>query len=100
MAVGAACKMLMALGVTNSSVYEDDFETPFLRETTEFYKVPYSDYCIYLCKLQLESQSLVAENSASVYVERVERRLNEESQRAKLCLDPSTEPKACPPGVL
>jgi cullin 3 len=40
----------------------------------------------------MESQSLLAENSASVYIRNVEGRIAEESQRAKNYLDASTEP--------
>jgi cullin 3 len=41
----------------------------------------------------LESQKLLAENSASVYVKKVEALINEEAERAKYCLDDSTEPR-------
>lgn len=43
--------------------------------------------------LQVESQKFLAENSASVYIKRVEARINEESERAKHYLDESTEPR-------
>lgn len=79
MAVKNACAMLMALGVEGRGVYEDDFEKPFLRQSAEFY--------------QTESQKFLAENSASLYVRKVEERLEEEANRARHYLDPSTEPK-------
>lgn len=41
--------------------------------------------------LQLESQKFLAENSASVYIKKVEQRIDEESERAKHYLDESTE---------
>lgn len=41
--------------------------------------------------LQLESQKFLAENSASVYIKKVEARINEEAERAKHYLDVSTE---------
>lgn len=39
----------------------------------------------------MESQRFLAENSASVYIKKVEARINEESDRAKHYLDASTE---------
>lgn len=69
------CQMLMILG---ASVYQDDFERHFLRVSAEFYK--------------LESEKFLAENSASVYIWKVEARINEERERARHCLDSSSEP--------
>jgi cullin 3 len=69
--------MLMALGISKRDVYEDDFEKPFLRESREFFR--------------MESQRLLEDNSASVYLKRVERRIAEEGERAQHFLDPSTE---------
>lgn len=77
MAIKNACQMLMVLGINSRSVYEEDFERPFLQQSAEFYKV--------------ESQKFLAENSASVYIKKVEARINEESERAKHYLDDSTE---------
>ncbi|KAK9872993.1 hypothetical protein WA026_020340 [Henosepilachna vigintioctopunctata] len=74
-----ACQMLMVLGINSRSVYEEDFERPFLQQSADFYKV--------------ESQKFLAENSASVYIKKVEARINEESDRAKHYLDESTEPR-------
>lgn len=74
-----ACQMLMVLGINSRTVYEEDFERPFLQQSAEFYKV--------------ESQKFLAENSASVYIKKVEARINEESDRAKHYLDESTEPR-------
>jgi cullin 3 len=77
-AVQNTCKMLMALGINNKrDVYEEDFEKPFLQMSKEFYKA--------------ESQRLLTENSAPVYLKKVEMRLNEEVERARHYLDPSTE---------
>jgi cullin 3 len=39
----------------------------------------------------LESQKFLAENSASVYIKKVEARINEEAERATHYLDKSTE---------
>lgn len=74
-----ACQMLMILGINNRWVYEHDFERPFLTQSAAFYT--------------MESQKFLSENSASVYIKRVETRITEESDRAKLYLDESTEPR-------
>lgn len=76
-AVKNACQMLMVLGIDSRAVYEEDFEKPFLEQSAEFYR--------------LESQKFLAENSASVYIKKVEARINEEAERAKHYLDKSTE---------
>ncbi|XP_063697087.1 cullin-3-like [Culicoides brevitarsis] len=77
-AIKNACQMLMVLGINNRWVYEEDFERPFLTQSAAFYK--------------MESQKFLSENSASVYIKRVEARITEEAERAKLYLDESTEP--------
>lgn len=74
-----ACQMLSQLGVDGQPVYEQDFEDPFLKQSADFYRV--------------ESQNFLAENSASVYVHKVEQRILEESERAKNYLAFSTEAK-------
>ena len=58
LAIKNACQMLMALGINSRSVYEDDFEKPFLAQSASFYK--------------FESQKFLAENNASVYLKKVE----------------------------
>ncbi|XP_050527611.1 cullin-3 [Daktulosphaira vitifoliae] len=72
-----ACQMLMILGIQTRTVYEEDFEKPFLEQSAEFYK--------------LESQKFLDENSASIYIRKVESRIIEEADRAKHYLDESTE---------
>ncbi|XP_075153599.1 cullin 3 isoform X1 [Haematobia irritans] len=79
LAIKNACQMLMALGINSRSVYEDDFEKPFLAQSASFYK--------------FESQKFLAENNASVYLKKVESRIQEESSRAALYLDKDTEPR-------
>lgn len=74
-----ACQMLMSLGINTRSVYEEDFEIPFLAQSASFYKI--------------ESQKFLAENNASVYIRKVEARITEESARAALYLDKDTEPR-------
>lgn len=71
--------MLMILGIDGRSVYEEDFEREFLNQSAEFYKI--------------ESQHFLEENSASVYIRRVESRIDEEAGRATYYLDVSTEPR-------
>lgn len=50
------------------------------------------DYFFFF-SFQMESQKFLAENSASVYIKKVEARICEESERAKHYLDESTEPR-------
>jgi len=76
-AIKNACQMLMMLGIDTRNVYEEDFESHFLKQSAEFYKI--------------ESQKFLAENSASVYIHKVEARINEEAERATHYLDESTE---------
>lgn len=76
-AIKNSCQMLMVLGINSRWVYEEDFERPFLTQSAAFYK--------------MESQKFLSENSASVYIKRVEVRITEEAERAKLYLDESTE---------
>ncbi|KAL5236660.1 hypothetical protein ACI65C_004070 [Semiaphis heraclei] len=76
-AIRHACKMLMVLGITGRMVYEEDFEKPFLEQSAKFYK--------------MESQKFLDENSGCIYIRKVESKIIEESQRAKLYLDDSTE---------
>ncbi|XP_015374685.1 PREDICTED: cullin-3-like [Diuraphis noxia] len=76
-AIKNACQMLMILGITGRMVYEEDFEKPFLEQSAEFYK--------------MESQKFLDENSACIYIRKVESRIIEESERAKHYLDDSTE---------
>eukprot|EP01116_Phalansterium_solitarium_P016027 TRINITY_DN3623_c0_g1_i1.p1 TRINITY_DN3623_c0_g1~~TRINITY_DN3623_c0_g1_i1.p1 ORF type:complete len:724 (-),score=229.24 TRINITY_DN3623_c0_g1_i1:473-2644(-) len=72
-------QMLIDLGINSRSVYEDDFERPFLDESASFYR--------------LESQEFITGNSCSDYMRKVEARLKEEVDRVKHYLDQSTEPK-------
>ncbi|KAF6040014.1 CUL3 [Bugula neritina] len=76
-AVKNACQMLMALGIDSRTVYEEDFEQPFLARSADFYKA--------------ESQKFLSENDASTYIRKVEARILEEGERARHYLDKSTE---------
>ena len=40
-AIKNACQMLMVLGIGKRSVYEEDFERPFLQQSADFYRVMY-----------------------------------------------------------
>ncbi|KAJ6645804.1 Cullin-3 [Pseudolycoriella hygida] len=79
LAIKNACQMLIILGIENRWVYEEDFERPFLAQSAAFYK--------------MEAQKFLAENNASIYIKKVESRIIEESDRAKLYLDAETEPR-------
>ena len=68
--------MLVDLG---HAVYVDDFESPFLASSTEFYRKEASD--------------LMLTSDCPEYLSRAERRLKEEQERVKIYLDPITDPK-------
>ena len=74
-----ACQILKMLGIDNRNVYEEDFESHFLKQSVEFYKI--------------ESLKFLEDNSASVHIHQVEARINEEAERASHYLNESTEPK-------
>jgi len=78
-AIKNTCQMLMTLGIESRNVYYEDFEEPFLLQSAEFYR--------------RESQNFLSENSASVYIRKVDDRIREESERANHYLDKSTEPR-------
>ncbi|RWR78357.1 cullin-3A-like protein isoform X1 [Cinnamomum micranthum f. kanehirae] len=69
-------KMLMDLG---PSVYQEDFEKPFLEVSANFYRA--------------ESQQLIEHYDCGKYLEKVERRLNEEMERVAHYLDAKSEAK-------
>ncbi|KAK6242775.1 Cullin [Theobroma cacao] len=69
-------KMLMDLG---SSVYQEDFEKPFLEVSAEFYKG--------------ESQKFIECCDCGDYLKKAERRLNEEIERVTHYLDAKSEAK-------
>ena len=93
-ALREACAMLMTLSINdNRAVYVEDFEDPFLEKSREFYQVSldlFTSGCL-IIHLQVESEHFLRENSASVYIRKVEQRIKEEGERAKNYLDPSTE---------
>ncbi|XP_058508668.1 cullin-3-like [Solea solea] len=76
-AIRSACQMLMILSLDGRSVYVEDFENPFLAMSAEFF--------------QIESEKYLADNNASIYIKRVEARINEEIERVMHCLDRSTK---------
>uniref|UniRef100_A0A0D6QYY6 Cullin family profile domain-containing protein n=1 Tax=Araucaria cunninghamii TaxID=56994 RepID=A0A0D6QYY6_ARACU len=69
-------KMLTELG---SSVYQDDFEKPFLDEASTFYSI--------------ESQQFIECCDCGDYLKQAERRLNEEIERVSHYLDAKSEAK-------
>ena len=69
-------KMLMDLG---SSVYQEDFEKPFLEVSANFY--------------QAESQQFIECCDCGDYLKKAERRLNEEIERVSHYLNPTSEKK-------
>ncbi|XP_030550614.1 cullin-3A isoform X1 [Rhodamnia argentea] len=69
-------KMLMDLG---SSVYQEEFEQPFLEVSAEFYKG--------------ESQKFIECCDCGEYLKKAERRLNEEMERVTHYLDAKSEAK-------
>ncbi len=50
-----ACQMLMNLGIDSRSVYADDFETPFLLQSAEFYRVSHDPFFKIIFSKQLFS---------------------------------------------
>lgn len=77
--VGSTLQMLVALGVDSTRVYETEFEEEFLAATRAFY-------------LQ-ESQEFIAHNTCPVYLEKAEKRIEQERQRVDDYLAPSTQKK-------
>lgn len=69
-------QMLMDLG---SSVYQEDFEKPFLDVSADFYR--------------LESQQFIECCDCGDYLKKAEKRLNEEIERVAHYLDTKSEPK-------
>ncbi|XP_060196818.1 cullin-3A-like [Lycium barbarum] len=69
-------KMLVDLG---PSVYQEDFEKPFLQVSADFYRV--------------ESQRFIECCDCGDYLKKAEKRLNEEIDRVSHYLDPKTEAK-------
>ncbi len=50
LAVKNACQMLMVLGIDSRTVYEEDFERPFLEQSADFYRVSHAEACILICR--------------------------------------------------
>jgi cullin 3 len=71
--------MLADLGVDSLSVYDHDFEAPFLAATAAFYRA--------------ESLEFLSQNTSGDYVAKAEVRLAEEHARVRHYLHASTEPK-------
>ncbi|RUP42813.1 Cullin repeat-like-containing domain protein, partial [Jimgerdemannia flammicorona] len=80
-AIKSAVGMLLALTDVsqNNSLYVVDFEEHYLKTSAAFYKV--------------ESQMLLANCDSAEYMEKVQKRLNEEQERTRQYLPETTEPK-------
>lgn len=52
-AIRNACQMLMILGLDGRSVYEEDFEGPFLDMSAEFFQVIFSVWFCIVCLCDL-----------------------------------------------
>ena len=111
LAVKNACQMLMLLGIETRNVYEEDFETHFLRQVSDLQFIsistidkesftfvtpliyPHTEFVYFQSAdfYRSESQKFLMENSASIYIRQVEQRINEEAERATHYLDESTE---------
>lgn len=72
-------QMLVDLGIGNRSVYESEFEKPFLKESGDFYRA--------------ESQLYITSNTISDYMKKAEARMREEAERVSVCLDGQTDSK-------
>lgn len=75
----SATQMLVDVGLSSTSVYEEDFERPFLETSAAFYRD--------------EGQQFIGSMSVPDYLKQVEKRLREESNRVAHYLDVSTKPK-------
>jgi len=72
-------QMLIEVGVNSRTVYEEDFEKPFLETSSSFFRV--------------ESQEFISSNTCADYMRKVEARIKEELERCTHYLDANTEPK-------
>ncbi|CCD74336.1 Cullin-3 [Caenorhabditis elegans] len=75
-----ACDMLISLGIDSRTVYEDEFERPLLKETSDYYR----DVC---------KNWLSGDNDACFYLAQVEIAMHDEASRASRYLDKMTEAK-------
>lgn len=72
-----ACQMLITLGLGSRNYYESEFEDLFLEETADYYR--------------RAAQNFLAENSANIYINKVNECFRDEHDRAERYLDASTE---------
>jgi cullin 3 len=71
--------MLLEVGNQSRKIYEGEFETVLLEETSGYYR--------------LESNRLITDSSCAAYLTQAYKRLSEEYERINSYLSPSTEPK-------
>jgi len=77
--IKSVTQMLVDLRFNSKTVYEEDFEKPFLETSAIFFRQ--------------ESQEFISINSCSDYMKKVEHRIKEELERVNHYMDPSTELK-------
>eukprot|EP00607_Mallomonas_marina_P010807 CAMPEP_0182421016 /NCGR_PEP_ID=MMETSP1167-20130531/6181_1 /TAXON_ID=2988 /ORGANISM="Mallomonas Sp, Strain CCMP3275" /LENGTH=798 /DNA_ID=CAMNT_0024597697 /DNA_START=51 /DNA_END=2447 /DNA_ORIENTATION=+ len=75
--VRACVELYETMGMGSTDVYDSDLETPLLQSTREYYA--------------RKAQAWIQENSTPVYMEKVERALEEERERVHAYLLPATE---------
>eukprot|EP01006_Ploeotia_vitrea_P028755 TRINITY_DN61391_c0_g1_i1.p1 TRINITY_DN61391_c0_g1~~TRINITY_DN61391_c0_g1_i1.p1 ORF type:complete len:789 (-),score=111.59 TRINITY_DN61391_c0_g1_i1:58-2424(-) len=80
--IAAAINLFVSMGLGSLTYYENDFQTPFLEATAQFYRQ--------------ESAKWLAENSATEYMKKAEVRLLEEKARSLHYLHPTSEAKLMP----
>jgi len=75
----AITDMLMMLGNKSAQVYEENFEEPFLEQSSSFFKT--------------EGENLLSTMDTPTYLQRVENHINEEIHRSRHCFNEITTPK-------
>lgn len=73
----SAVHMLLEVGVHSRKIYEQEFEAPFLAETSEYYR--------------LEANQLITVSSCPQYLAFANKRLKQEYDRVQTYLSPSSE---------
>ena len=77
--IRAAIQMLIEVKKSSRKLYEHEFESVLLQETTDYYKN--------------ESLRYIVDHPCSAYIEKAQKRLHEEFERNSNYLSPSTEQK-------
>ena len=77
--VRSAIQLLVEVGIQSKKIYETEFESVLLQETSEYFRQ--------------ESNQLITDSSCSDYLKLAQKRLHEEYQRVTEYLCPTTEGK-------